>query len=384
MIDQHFSPPELADRVASLVECDPGTVFDPAMGEGALLKAIGQRWPEAHLLGADLDASVVNRARSENTLWTVSQGDALNPRSRRTSSAWRTVRAEGVDYVVMNPPFSFRGFGGPTLDLEGVVHRPTPAMAFLISALVEARPRRGAIAILPQGTLKGERDRALQEWLTRAWTLEVVEELPRGTFPGVSASTVLVRVRPGDSRTIAPLDVLPPRTPRSPRVCVCVDLIRGRVPVARRRLPARASEAVKWAHTTTLRNNMNISDELSDRVDQATLGPLVLLPRVGRFDPKKVAILGPEPIVLSDCLYALRPRSGDAASLAGAILDHHWRLSDFFLGTGAPHMTISRLTEFAAELGYVARHVPASSGLLPCSCGFSDVLGDARELRPTG
>ncbi|WP_431778490.1 N-6 DNA methylase [Microbacterium aurantiacum] len=376
MIDQHFSPPTLAARLANYLDDDPSGVFDPAMGEGALLQAVKLRWPGVRVYGADVDHDVVVAARRRYPTWNVARADALDPASRRASRVWRAVRSEGVDYVVLNPPFSFRGYGGPKVTLDDEEFRATPSVAFLVTALTQSVPRKGALAILPAGALPGQRDRTLMRRLSEMWDLDTLEELPRGTFQGVAASSVIVRATPRTNRPLQALD-----TKREPRrqMCVCVDVIRGRVPVANADLTDDAA-GVPWIHTTSVRGGRVDLSASSSRRSQSSTGPLVVLPRVGRFDLQKIALVGPSQVLLSDCMFGLRPLGTSTRDLAVAIARSGEALGRSYLGTGAPHMTIGRLVEFLDELGYAARHVPAGAASSPCSCGAPQPVAHSMPL----
>lgn len=354
---------------SGLGDVGSGAVFDPAIGEGALLQAVARRWPSATLAGADIDPVAVARVREHFPGWQVSQANALERRSRSGSYAWREARRKGVDYVVINPPFSFRGYGGSRIEYRGEIFLATPAMAFLAIVLEELRPRKRVSAVLPAGSLRGERDRELLETIRVDWHLDVTHELPRGAFPDVSASTTVLVVRPreavedeGPKAEIAPV--------RLRGTCGCVDIVRGRVPVHLSTLTADAG-GVPWIHTTHLREGAVRSSEQSALLDRATIGSLVIVPRVGKFVRSKIALSAASRAVLSDCVFGLRSLSVPPEILRDDLHARSELLSGNYIGTGAPHLTIRRLTDFLLEIGYSPRHVPASADAPPCSCAAS-------------
>ena len=374
MIDQHYSPPGLAAHIAELIEGEPASVFDPAMGQGALLHAAASRWPALKILGTDIDRQVVSAVRRRNQKWAVSRADVLSASSRGASEVWRTVKSEGVDYVVMNPPFSFRGHGGPTITFEGQTYRATPAIAFLATVLSVAKPRAGLIAILPAGALHGLRDRELIMRIREVWELTVLENLPRGAFRGVAASTVIIKATRHKKGMLEAVSVAPTTLRQN---CTCVEIIRGRIPVALADLTSEAS-GVPWIHTTSLNRGVADLSRSSSRWSESTDGPLVVLPRVGRFELGKIAQVKSRFVLLSDCVFGLRPLNENLEDFMRMIRKHHLLLANKFVGTGAPHMTLGRLAEFLSQLGYSGKHVPAGASLGNCHCGSPSI--SAQEI----
>ncbi len=366
MIDQHFSSRAVADQLAACVEpCAPLVVFDPAVGDGSLLEAITRVAPSSSLIGADIDPAIVKRLRCRHPQWTVSLADALSPRSRSASHAWQRASSEDIDYVVVNPPFSFRGYGGVTVEYAGETSRATPASAFVALCLEKVRPIRGLIAVLPAGTLAGERDRELWQRIRENWVINVVGQLPRGSFSGVAASSQVVSLTPGST---TPATAASGPVSRVQSVCSCVDVVRGRVPVARHESSPKAEGGEQWIHTSLLRDHVVQSATTGLGRDLATVGPFVVLPRVGKFYVDKIAEFDGERAVLSDCTYGVRPVTLPIQILLDDIDARSAELAVEYVGTGAPHITFRRLVEFLRRLGYNPRRIPASVPSAPCTC----------------
>lgn len=347
------------------------TVFDPAMGEGALLAAAERHLGSATtILGADIDRSVVSGLSRTSPHWKVSAADATRAASRRSSSAWRQARLS-VDAIVMNPPFSFRGYGGLLIQYGGSQFRATPAMAFVATALAELTPTDGLYAVLPRGSVDGARDRQLWAEITKDFEPEVHAELPRGTFPAAAATSLIVSIRPR---------ALPPKNVREPEdgpelasggrpYCTCVEVVRGRTAASVG--TAAASGLVPWLHTRELRDGKAAFKLVDLPITLATIGPFVTLPRVGRFDSGKIAIVRRGAVVLSDCLFALRMPAGNLEDLRNDLLRIRNELADQYFGTGAPHLTLERVIRLLATHGYRARHVKAGAEPSGCWCDAS-------------
>ena len=101
---KHYTPKRWTSVLMdALGELNPLGVLDPAVGEGSLLLAATQRFPNVSVLGIDIDKSAVDRAKALLPKGIFSIGNALNPNSLRKTTVWR--KRENVDTVVANPPF---------------------------------------------------------------------------------------------------------------------------------------------------------------------------------------------------------------------------------------------------------------------------------------
>jgi len=362
--DSHYSPSGVASELAShLPKLDDAVVFDPAVGEGALLRAAAVALgSSATMLGADVDPKTAGLTKEANPAWTISVADALQPRSRAGSAAWREARMRRVDIVVMNPPFSYRGHGRTLVSVGAEQIRATPAMAFVATVLHVLRPRVGLFAILPRGAVDGELDRRLWSHIQREYRVAVHRELPRGTFSTASATSMLISICPLEEPERADLGLVhrPAQTADGGfEGCKCVEIVRGRVQVAA--LNDAREGAVSWVHTRDISSNIAKPRKTDLSQSLATAGPLLLLPRVGKFDPRKLAILDDSSAVLSDCLFGVRAGNWELNDLRSRLMADIDLLRRQYFGTGAPHMTVGRLTALLEQLGFVPRHVSANA-----------------------
>ena len=80
-------------------------------------------------------------------------------------------------------------------------------------------------------------------------------------------------------------------------------------------------------------------------------GPLVLIPRVGRPDRRKIiAHHAKEPLVLSDCIFALTLESmSEARRVRKYVIDNFDKLCAMYGGSGAPFITKSKLALFIGQ-----------------------------------
>ncbi len=93
-LGQWFTPEWLVKAVLDLVEEPPASVLDPACGDGRWLAEAHRRWPQAGLIGWDIDPAVLAAARARGLPATWEQRDAL--------AGPETGVAE---LVVGNPPY---------------------------------------------------------------------------------------------------------------------------------------------------------------------------------------------------------------------------------------------------------------------------------------
>lgn len=372
-VDAFYTPSELARELAEAMPADvQGRVFDPSVGEGALLAAVGARFGDAvQLLGLDSDQRVVRAVQSRQPHWIISRADATSVRSRRVARAWRLASQE-VSAVVLNPPFSYRGNGGYMVSYGTFSGRVAPAMQFMVEILTNLRPRQGIYAIMPDGALEAERHRELWEVILQSHSLSRVRRLSNSSFRGARVSTTLIRLTPdgrqNNALSIAPVGRHGTMVPTD-GACRCVELIRGRVPV--HRVPTfDASSNCPFLHTTNLRataSRLVAPASLSDE------GPMVIINRIGVLREPTVLNLGR--VVLSDCLIALRPKSrSQVDQLQSEICAGARSLSSQYRGTGAKYVTVDAVLRELQALGWHAHHVPAGSGVGTCCCAASEAV----------
>jgi hypothetical protein len=375
--DIHYTPPEVAERLAALLPpARELVIFDPAAGEGSLLdSAASLLGAMATIYGADLDERAVRILRTSRPAWTISTANALSSRSRRSSRAWRLAVDRGVDCVVMNPPFSFRGFGGVFVEFGGKTHKATPAVAFVATALSELRPTVGVFCILPRGSVHGERDRSLWDAIDREWSVTIHTEFPRGTFPAAAATSMLVSIRPRPSGYVAKTSIA--AVPDRVHGCICVEVVRGRVSVARRN--AAGPGLSPWVHTRDLSEGRAVLQWTGLPRTLATAGPLVTIPRVGKFDQRKIVELARRDVILSDCLFGVRAPRANLAEVHAAIKSSGEALEARYFGTGAPHITTGRIVDYLQSLGFSPNVVSAGAARSECHCSAKREVGAAPE-----
>lgn len=372
--DVFYTPPWLASEVADcLPENLAGAVLDPTVGGGALLSAVCERFSDKVIaLGIDVDPRVLRKLRLQEPDWVLSRANLLAPESRQRSRAWRQAKTN-LAAVVVNPPFSYRGGQGAIVSFGSFHGRAAPAMHFLTELITELSPTAGFFAILPDGALDADKHRELWREIQMVMNVKRLRRFAATSFRGARVATSLVHLEIGTP------PMLVERTPRRPLQvtlsdrqdrCLCVDVIRGRVPVhAVKGAAKRGDTLAPFLHTTTL-TRMHLLGEVRASNTLADDAPLVLLTRVGCWSSPIALEIGR--VVLSDCLFGLRPR--DRAALDQLRADIERARASFiarFKGTGARYLTLVELVEQIEELGWHPHVIKASTRGPLCCCGYA-------------
>lgn len=355
--DAYYTPAALADAVVRAATVSPNSVLDPAVGDGSLLRAAVERWPSIRAIGLDIDSQQLRRTRIRNPDWDLGRVDIFSDRSRRASSLWRSAEAD-LDLILLNPPFSYRGGHSEATEYEGSRFNLTPASASVAVALSRLRPDGELLALLPAGVLSLERDDNFWRSVSESRAVDTVAEFSSTAFPGTRTKSVLVAVRAQAEPRRGELLAFPVRAH------FCVELVRGRVPVHRVGSAAGSGVRAQFLHTRDLSSLPSVtSPVVTADGTLATPGPLLVLPRVGRVLASHLKIVASgEPVVLSDCVLALRAAdAGMLIDLQRQLLEEVHQLQELYRGSCAPYVTLRRLSDFLAVRGFCVHHVAASA-----------------------
>jgi hypothetical protein len=349
MIDAHYTPPLIARELLSHAgELPQGLIADFAAGGGELLLQAAKRWQTREILACDISHSAVARLSKQWPDWKVGRCDFYSARSRGTSRLLRFAKGD-VALCVANPPFSYRGGKQwQVTSSTGTPIRCGPAMAFLLIAVEYLRPGGQLVSIIPANALRSSKDEAAIDLMHQLGSLRLLDSYPRGTFPNCTSRTVSIAFR--RQATSARNEKL--GTEQGGNVKVEVELTRGTTPM-HCVTPLRKG-SVPVVHTSELQNNSVQSPTYGvPRAQKVVTGPAVLVPRVGKPQSGKIALYTKdEPIVLSDCVFAIRCASGsDSLYVLNLLLSNWDHLSSAYHGTCAPYITINDLIVTLSEVG---------------------------------
>ena len=319
---------------------DPQTVADFCAGNGSLLMAAMQRWPNAKYFANDIDLTM--QGAVQDIIWVSS--DFL---SSDFETITLSVFPERFDLIVLNPPFSFhctqRGRArGKFSDIECSV-----AFAFLFTALNYLSDQGELLAVMPTSTLKSERDMEARKCLKQYFKCRIISEPSYDRFSGLDVSTYLVGVsrKRTHSEPLIPCDLILRNNPSW-------TISRGNISV-KRSARIEQSGLHGWIHTTSITSSrIRVRYELPRHhvIKNQRFLPTnsLIIPRVGKIRPGDI-VLSKRREILSDCLLGI---TFDDSSLPPQVLSiikkNFSSFTDIYSGTGAPyttHLKVSRYIE---------------------------------------
>ena len=354
-MDAHYTPSTVAKLlIRAAQDLQPTLIADLAAGNGDLLFEAELQWPEAVFLATDIDTMAVRRLARLRPFWKVGRCDLRNARSRASSRPLRSL-SNSVSLMLLNPPFSCRGGSRHAVRTPAGLLQASTALCFLLLASRYVAPLGHIVSVLPANSLHSQKDLDAWRYLRTIYNVIILQNCATGTFPGSTASTMLIRLSPRDNHaSTSSASTVASRTPSGSPVTV----IRGTCPIHR---PRHEHGKPPLIHYTDIRDGVvHLNGRRGFGQYRCIPGPAILLPRVGRITPGKLAILKPEQVVmLSDCVIALKPRfPRQVESLRQELLANFAQLQNHFLGTGAPFITLDRLKSFLTTLGVpVNEHV---------------------------
>jgi hypothetical protein len=349
-LDRFETPPALAARALALATVErPAVIADFAAGGGALLGAAECRWPNAALVANDIDRGLAAALRRAHPHWSVAACNFISSSHLRARSP--LARFQGaVDLALLNPPFSDRGGHARYAQCVGGSEvRSTRAISFLLSALSWLSPRGEVVGIMPSGSLTSQRDLPALDLLGELGELEVEPLAEDDLFAGCRVRVSLVRFRLCD-----PDSILPSERERSLEPGQrLLRFFRGQVNAS----SARAG-ALTLIHTTSLQGG-RIAALRSTSAGVTHNGPMLLLPRVGKPRPDKLAIWNGGEAVISDCILAIAGVPEDELqAIRECLLASFDQLAASYVGSCAPYLTLARLRDCVDRLAPDPVQVP--------------------------
>ncbi|KAJ8139126.1 hypothetical protein OY671_007661, partial [Metschnikowia pulcherrima] len=340
-MDAIYTPPELAQFSAGATSsASPASIADFAAGDGALLRAAAERWPDARLFGSDIDEAAV-----------LSVGASI----ARCDAKVHDLLADGNDsalgnqtfnLILLNPPFSCRGNTRFQAAVAGKIYSASKASAFVARALKYLSVNGELIAILPASVLVSERDAELIAAI-RAWgSVEQIGDVRKNAFRSHSVTVTVLRIS-RSSRKHKSAGEKPSLVSLRP---YAVEMSRGSLSVHDY---VETKTGPRFIHTTDMREGrLAPTKRKASATRRRVHGPAVLISRVGRPSKDKVVRSPSCEAVSSDCVVALRtvPAGHEQAS-AAAIVENWEIFKAAYGGSCAPYTTLKRLAETLLRLG---------------------------------
>lgn len=180
-----YTPPELALRLKSYIDFEPGSVYDPTCGAGNLLKVFPEHIKK---YGQELDSEQLALIGIPN--FTGYAGDTL------TDDRFQGVK---FDAIVANPPFSVKWDPDKARGDErfkGCPDLPPPSKAdwaFMIHILHHLSDDGTAAVLEFPGILyRGQREGRVRRWFVEQNVIDRVVNIPGNTFEDTSIATCII------------------------------------------------------------------------------------------------------------------------------------------------------------------------------------------------
>ncbi len=207
-----YTPQMLANFTAKLLlsETDaetlatdkPVTVWDPACGEGILLKEFFREFNLYHkqticCIGTDIERRVVNRNKKAftNTAYQFMCKNTVIPSERITATNYWRHQVQDLSFVIANPPWSSeKVFSKADLSQAGYEFYTGQYDSYVlfIELCLKLTNKGGMLAfIIPDSLFSGE-NKKLREHLVKNTQIRVIARLGEKLFPDVNRATSIV------------------------------------------------------------------------------------------------------------------------------------------------------------------------------------------------
>ena len=347
-MDAHYTPSALAKSIVDAgSNLEPEVVADLAAGRGDLLLEAERSWPTATFIATDIDRASIAHLSTLRPYWIVGRCDLRNSHSRSACHALRNEK-KAISLLLLNPPFSCRGGTKFSVQTRVGPIAASTAMSFLLLATEYVADNGTIVVILPLGCMTNLKDVEAWNHLKSKYDVCHLSNSARGTFPGSSASTAIVRLSPPTTLAVTKTH---PVSALCPKDAIEVTVTRGCCQP--HRSPNNAGSSILVHYTDIRDGSVELNGRRGFGTHKCIQGPALIIPRVGRITTSKVAILNhAEKVMLSDCVIAITPKVREHLHLLRErILDNFDQLRASYVGTGAPFVTLGRLHATLSAMG---------------------------------
>lgn len=341
MLDSFYTPDKLAHEMVSLYEGTPNLVGDFCAGDGGLLRACAERFPQAKYFANDKSKRAYHILLKKYLNWDVHNLDLLSDKSLQ-----EVIHLNGAfDLLLLNPPFTCKGHTYKFV-FDGFKFSASKALLFLIRSIRFLAKGGRLLAVLPISVSISERDAILMDYLKSVYGFHIHKKVSGVSFAGKEPNVILAELcRPA---------ILPTYTPKKIKKQDYSFLHRGSLNVVSAKNILESQQGIPFIHTTNLVGGkiLAVKTRVSPSKARVLVGPAVLVPRVGNPNIDKVVVIGDgKKYVLSDCVIAILSRDDPSAHRIRNIISAH---NEFFcrlyVGTGAKYITLSRLGKYIKKM----------------------------------
>lgn len=338
-IDSYYTPPSLAKELIRHIDGQRvKSAIDFCVGDGDLLKAVSERYPDTKLFGTDISEESIKKLKHEQNQWKLDVCDFVNPEQTKQISF---LKKRKFDLIVLNPPFTCKGSTIHQIEFDGIKFKVSTSMLFVLNALNFIAKGGGMYAILPISVVYSVKDRKAWTYLRENYNACVLSEAENACFSKCSPNIVMVfignYVKPSQcSQEITCFKNLP-----------ITSVARGRIRMQNLEFDL-SKKSRMLIHTTNIINGtLSGMPFVKCHTDYIIDGYGVVVPRVCNPSKSKVALLdGKKKYLISDCIIVFKTNSmADSVKVKEAILNNWTSFAALYKGTGARYTTISRLEE---------------------------------------
>jgi len=207
---QFYTPAEVSRIIAKVIgankaESRRNTVYDPTCGSGSLLLKIAAETPHGITInGQELDSATA--ALAIMNMWLHGQPDSDIRKGKSTLSSPLFVERDGslktFDYVVANPPFSYKswsnGFNPEQDQFErftgfGIPPAKNGDYAFLLHIVKSLKSTGQGAVVLPHGVLfRGNAEAEIRTNLIKRGYIKGIIGLPANLFYGTGIPACII------------------------------------------------------------------------------------------------------------------------------------------------------------------------------------------------
>jgi type I restriction enzyme M protein len=206
---QFYTPAEVSRIMAKVIDADKSTgrmqtVYDPTCGSGSLLLKVAAESPKGiSIFGQELDNSTAALAMLNMWLHNEPQAEIKKGQSSLSSPLFTEYSAlKTFDYVVANPPFSYKAWSNgfdPEHDLYGrfdgfgIPPQKNGDYAFLLHIIKSLKSTGKGAVILPHGVLfRGNVESRIRTNLIERGYIKGIIGLPANLFYGTGIPACII------------------------------------------------------------------------------------------------------------------------------------------------------------------------------------------------
>lgn len=344
MKDSFYTPDYLAKLLVNYAKnTTVKSVVDFCVGEGELLKAAFQKWPDSDLYGTDISIEIINKLNKEHPDWKIEYCDFVDENSRNQCS----VLKKQFDIILLNPPFTCKGATISTVVFDNKIFKMSTAMSFFVTSLTYLKTGGEIYAILPQSVAYSEKDSIIWQYLSDFYSLRILEERHNKDFRQCTPNTILVNLIKKKNK--APIILKTDTYNLTQFLPNPVRIIRGSISMHLKEKYAYGEMKLPLIHTTNLQNHSISNITYFIRSEHSVVkGPALLIPRVGNYSQHKITMINTgEKYSISDCIIALEYKDiNECCKLFDYIINNWPTFVQIYKGTGAKYTTIKRIHDF--------------------------------------